>query len=128
MGDLNDDATDRSIVEGLRAKGRIGDVGPGDMSNPFIALLKAGYGSLAYRDDWNLFDNIIVSGNLATGSTGELKIRPVGDTKFYGGIFRRPYMIQKEGQYKGYPLRTFVGNNFQGGFSDHLPAYIYIAK
>ena len=128
MGDLNDDATDRSIVEGLRAKGRIGDVGPGDMFNPFIALLKAGYGSLAYRDDWNLFDNIIVSDNLATGSTGELKIRPVGDTKFYGGIFRRPYMIQKEGQYKGYPLRTFVGNNFQGGFSDHLPAYIYIAK
>ena len=128
MGDLNDDATDRSIVEGLRAKGRIGDVGPGDMFNPFIALHKAGYGSLAYRDDWNLFDNIIVSDNLATGSTGELKIRPVGDTKFYGGIFRRPYMIQKEGQYKGYPLRTFVGNNFQGGFSDHLPAYIYIAK
>ena len=128
MGDLNDDATDRSIVEGLRAKGRIGEVGPGDMFNPFIALLKAGYGSLAYRDDWNLFDNIIVSDNLATGSTGELKIRPVGDTKFYGGIFRRPYMIQKEGQYKGYPLRTFVGNNFQGGFSDHLPAYIYIAK
>ena len=128
MGDLNDDATDRSIVEGLRAKGRIGDVGPGDMFNPFIARLKAGYGSLAYRDDWHLFDNIIVSDNLATGSTGELKIRPVGDTKFYGGIFRRPYMIQKEGQYKGYPLRTFVGNNFQGGFSDHLPAYIYIAK
>ena len=71
MGDLNDDATDRSIVEGLRAKGRIGEVGPGDMFNPFIALLKAGYGSLAYRDDWNLFDNIIVSDNLATGSTGE---------------------------------------------------------
>ena len=128
MGDLNDDATDDSIVEGLRAKGKIKEVGKGDMFNPFISLLKAGYGTLAYRDEWNLFDNIIVSDNLATGSTGELKIRPVGDTKFYGGIFRRPYMIQKEGQYKGYPLRTFVGNNFQGGFSDHLPAYIYIAK
>ena len=128
MGDLNDDATDRSIVEGLGAKGKIGDVQPGDMFNPFIALLKAGYGSLAYRDDWNLFDNIIVSENLATGSTGELKLQKVGDTKFYGGIFRRPYMIQKEEQYKGYPLRTFVGNNFQGGFSDHFPAYIYIAK
>ena len=128
MGDLNDDATDRSIVEGLGAKGKLDEVAFGDMFNPFIAMLKAGYGSLAYRDDWNLFDNIIVSENLATGSTGELKIQKVGDTKFYGGIFRRPYMIQKEGQYKGYPLRTFVGNNFQGGFSDHLPVYIYIAK
>ncbi len=128
MGDLNDDATDRSIVECLGAKGKLNEVTYGDMFNPFIAMLKAGYGSLAYRDDWNLFDNIIVSENLATGSTGELKLQRVGDTKFYGGIFRRPYMIQKEGQYKGYPLRTFVGNNFQCGFSDHLPVYIYIAK
>ena len=128
MGDLNDDATDDSIVEGLNAKGKIKEVGKGDMFNPFIGLLKAGYGTLAYRDEWNLFDNIIVSENLATGSTGSLKIQPAGNSKFYGGIFRRPYMIQKEGQYKGYPLRTFVGNNFQGGFSDHFPVYIYIAK
>ena len=128
MGDLNDDATDDSIVEGLGAKGKLKEVGPNDMFNPFIGLLKAGYGTLAYRDEWNLFDNIIVSENLATGSTGELKLQPVGDAKFYGGIFKRPYLFQKEGQYKGYPLRTFVGNNFQGGYSDHLPVYIYIAK
>ncbi len=128
MGDLNDDATDDSIVEGLGAKGRTRDVQPGDMFNPFIPLLKAGYGTLAYRDEWNLFDNIIVSDNLVTAPEGELKIQRAGDSKFYGGIFRRPYMIQKEGQYKGYPLRTFVGNNFQGGFSDHFPVYIYIAK
>ena len=55
MGDLNDDATDDSIVEGLRAKGKIKEVGKGDMFNPFISLLKAGYGTLAYRDEWNLF-------------------------------------------------------------------------
>lgn len=128
MGDLNDDATDDSVVEGLGAKGRTRDVQPGDMFNPFIPMLKAGYGTLAYRDEWNLFDNIVVSDNLVTAPEGELKIQRAGDSKFYGGIFRRPYMIQKEGQYKGYPLRTFVGNNFQGGFSDHFPVYIYIAK
>lgn len=128
MGDLNDDATDESIVEGLRARGRTWDVQPGDMFNPFIPMLKAGYGTLAYRDDWNLFDNIIVSDNLVDACPGQLRILPVGNSKFYGGIFRRPYMIQREGQYKGYPLRTFVGNNFQGGFSDHFPVYIYIGK
>lgn len=128
MGDLNDDATDASVVQGLRAKANQKDVLPGDMYNPFINLLKSGHGTLAYRDEWNLFDNIIVSDNLATASTGELKVQKVGDSKFYGGIFRRPYMIQKEGQFKGYPLRTYVGNNFQGGFSDHFPVYIYIAK
>ena len=36
------------------------------MFNPFIGLLKAGYGTLAYRDAWNLFDNIVVSENLVT--------------------------------------------------------------
>ena len=85
------------------------------MFNPFIALLKAGYGTLAYRDEWNLFDNIIVSENLATGSTGKLKILPVGHSKFYGGIFRRPYMLQKEGQYKGYPAAYVCGQRLPGG-------------
>ncbi len=126
MGDLNDDATDDSIVEGLGAKGKPQEVQPGDMFNPFIALLKAGYGTLAYRDFWNLFDNIVVSANLVDAPAGTLRLLAVG--KFYGGIFRRPYMIQKSGQYKGYPLRTFVGNDFQGGFSDHFPVYIYIGK
>ena len=128
MGDLNDDATDASVVEGLSAKGRVKDLTPGDMFNPFIALLKAGYGTVAYRDAWNLFDNIIVSGNLVDAPAGTLRLLKAGSSKFYGGIFSRPYMIQREGQYMGYPLRTFVGNNFQNGFSDHFPVYIYIGK
>jgi hypothetical protein len=69
----------------------------------------------------------VVSENLATGSTGELKLQKV-DKKFYGYIFNRPYLMQQEGQYKNYPLRTFVGNNFQSGFSDHLPVMILIGK
>ena len=94
------------------------------------SVLKAGLGTLAYRDAWNLFDNIVLTENLATGSTGELKLvkDPYKKTKYYGNIFKPSYLIQQEGQYKGYPLRTFVGNNFQGGFSDHLPVFIYIAK
>lgn len=50
------------------------------------------------------------------------------DKNISRNIFKQHYMIQKEGQYKGYPLRTYVGNNFQGGFSDHFPVYIYISK
>ena len=128
MGDFNDDATDKSVVEVLGAKGKLKQVGAGEFFNPFNEMLKAGYGTLAYQDSWNLFDNIVVSDNLATGSTGELKIQKADGAKFYGNIFSRPYMLQQEGQYKGYPLRTFVGTNFQNGFSDHLPVYIYIAK
>ena len=128
MGDFNDDATDASVVEVLGAKGNMKKLEKTDMFNPFYAMLKAGYGTLAYRDSWNLFDNIVVSENLATGSTGALKVQKKEGAKFYGNIFTRPYMIQQEGQYKNYPLRSFVGSNFQNGYSDHFPVYIYIVK
>ncbi len=128
MGDLNDDATDKSITDVLGAKAKINKLSEGDLYSPYIELLKAGYGTLGYRDSWNLFDNIIVSENLATGSTGSLKLVRAPKSKYYGNIFSRPYMMQREGQYRNYPLRTFVSNNFQNGFSDHLPVFIYIGK
>ena len=128
MGDFNDDATDKSVTDVLGAKGNLKKLEKNDMYNPFYAMLKAGYGTLAYRDAWNLFDNIVMSENLATGSTGALKVQKKEGAKFYGNIFIRPYMVQQEGQYKNYPLRSFVGSNFQNGYSDHFPVYIYIAK
>lgn len=127
MGDFNDDATDASVMEILGGCGDIKAIPEGGYYNPYVNLLKNGYGTLGYRDSWNLFDNIVVSENLATGSTGELKLQKASK-KYYGYIFNRPYLLQQEGQYKGYPLRTYVGNNFQGGFSDHFPVFITIAK
>ena len=130
MGDFNDDPTDESVEVYLGAKTSLKDLQPGDFYTPFADMLKAGLGSLAYRDTWNLFDNIVLTENLACGTTGKLRIikDPNKKTKYYGNIFKPSYLIQKEGQFKGYPLRTFVGNNFQGGYSDHLPVFIYIDK
>ena len=126
MGDFNDDATDSSIVKTMGAKGKVKDLVAGDFFNPYNAMLRAGLGTLAYQDAWNLFDNICVTENLVNANEGELRL--IKGKKFYGNIFTRPYMLQQEGQYKGYPLRTFVTNNFQNGFSDHFPVFIYIGK
>ncbi|WP_321479648.1 endonuclease/exonuclease/phosphatase family protein [uncultured Bacteroides sp.] len=128
MGDFNDDPTDQSISEGLQAKFKLKNLTPKDLYDPYADMLKAGYGTLAYNDAWNIFDNIVVSGNLAKASAGTFKLEKASGSKFYGNIFKQHYMVQKEGRYKGYPLRTYVGNNFQGGFSDHFPVYIYIGK
>ena len=130
MGDFNDDPTDESVEVYLGAKTSLKKLQPGDFYTPFADMLKAGLGTLAYRDTWNLFDNIVLTENLACGTTGKLRIvkDPNKKTKYYGNIFKPSYLIQKEGQFKGYPLRSFVGNNFQGGFSDHLPVFIYIDK
>ncbi|MDE5706880.1 MAG: endonuclease/exonuclease/phosphatase family protein, partial [Alistipes sp.] len=76
----------------------------------------------------NIFDNIVESETLAAGEQEGLKLLQSPNSKFYGNIFRQNYMIQKSGSFKGYPLRTFVGNAFQGGYSDHFPVFIYIGK
>jgi hypothetical protein len=126
MGDFNDDATDASLVKVMGAKGKVKELETGDFFNPFNEMLRANQGTLAYQDSWNLFDNICVTENLVNASEG--KYRLIKGKKFYGNIFVRNYMLQQDGQYKGYPLRTFVSNNFQNGFSDHFPVYIFIGK
>lgn len=126
MGDFNDDATDDSIVKVMGAKGKVEELQPGDFFNPYNEMLRAGLGTLAYQDEWNLFDNICVTENLINAEDGKLRV--IKGKKYYGNIFTRPYMLQLEGQYKNYPLRTFVSNNFQDGYSDHFPVYIYIGK
>ncbi len=126
MGDFNDDPTDRSVTEGLRAQGDLRRLAGGEFYNPFASMFRAGYGTLAYGDRWNLFDQIVVSPNLTGEGKGFRLLHPAG-SRFYGAIFSQPYMIQREGPFRGYPLRTYVGNDFQGGFSDHFPVYIYFA-
>mgnify|MGYP002357159944 FL=1 len=83
-------------------------------------IFKDGNGSLAYRDSWNLFDQIIVSQPLLDQNN---------KYRFYQArIFNKPFLLQKEGQFKGYPFRTYVGNDFKGGYSDHLPVYVILVS
>lgn len=129
MGDLNDDPVDKSIIEVLGAKGEIGkDAKSGDMYNPFYDMFKAGYGTLGYQDSWNIFDNIVVNSNLVNPAAGKLKLYKPDYNKYWGNIFNRPFLVNQSGQYKNYPFRTYVGTNFQGGYSDHFPVFIYIVK
>lgn len=66
MGDMNDDPTDKSMKTALSAKAEISEVGEGDMYNPWYNILaKEGRGTLAYNGAWNLFDQIVLSPNLA---------------------------------------------------------------
>lgn len=128
MGDFNDDPHDRSVAEVLGGKRNPKELAPGDMFNPYWEMFRRGQGTLAYQDGWNLFDNIVVGENLVNAPEGSWRIVRTPGNKFYGNIFRAKYLFQREGQFKNYPLRTYVGNNFQSGYSDHLPVYIVIEK
>jgi len=122
MGDLNDDPTNKSILKYLRAKKTIEETQLGGLYNPMYKLfVKDGIGSLAYRDSWNLFDQIIIS--------QPFLIKELSSYRFLKArVFNKTFLQQKEGSFAGYPWRTYVGNSFMGGYSDHFPTYIFLVK
>lgn len=121
MGDLNDDPVDESVKKYFNTSGKIDKLAPGEMYNPMLEKFKSGNGTLAYNDAWNLFDQLIITQSL------------IGDNKdtykyWQALIFKKKYMYQQTGRFEGYPLRTFVGDQFMGGFSDHFPVYLFLIK
>lgn len=121
MGDLNDDPVNNSVAGIIGAKGKITDVRKGGMYNPWTELYKKGIGTLAYQDAWGLFDQILISYPF-------LSKDQEGFFFYQQHIFYRDYMIENIGRYKGYPMRTWDGNRYRGGYSDHFPTYIVLLK
>ena len=125
MGDMNDDPFDKSIAQSLGARREIKDVELFGLYNPFWNTIKEGTGTLFYNGAWNLFDQIIMSENLLD----KKQKRNYEALTFYKhAIFRRDYLIQQEGKYKGAPKRTQAGGVWLDGYSDHLPVVVYLIK
>ena len=120
MGDMNDDPHNKSTAEVLGAVKNINKVVEGGFYNPFWEKLDKGIGSYIYRGGWNLFDQIIVNSNIVDGKCG---------LKFYAAeVLNKQFLIQQDGQYKGYPLRTFSAGVWTNGYSDHFPTEIFLVK
>lgn len=121
MGDLNDDPINASVADVLGAKGKQKDVRPGGLYNPWTELYRKGIGTLAYQDAWGLFDQIIISQPF-------LDKEQTGFFFYQQHIFQREFMVENKGRYKGYPMRTWDGNSYRGGYSDHFPTYLVFLK
>ena len=126
MGDMNDDPKDPSMSVALGAKRKIEDAtGKTDLFNPWWDIHASGTGTLMYGGAWNLFDQIILSNSLLN-LKGQ---RDYSTLKFWQPqIFRRDYLFQQEGKYKGNTLRTHAGGVWLDGYSDHLPTLVYLVK
>ena len=121
MGDLNDNPDSYPITKVLESKASPIQLKQGELYNPWAVLYQKGFGTLANQDSWSLFDQILLS---------EAWISP-NQSGFYfyrQQIFKRLYMVENSGRYKGYPMRTWDGNNYRGGYSDHFPTYIILLK
>ncbi|MEC7005028.1 MAG: endonuclease/exonuclease/phosphatase family protein, partial [Bacteroidota bacterium] len=123
MGDFNDDPISPSIKDFLKAKMDANNVNSGELYNTMGMHYKKGIGTLAYRDQWNLFDQFIVTSSLLDQK------KNYNDLTFYRSvIFNKPFLKNKKGNFKGYPFRTYVGSTFMGGYSDHFPVYLFLVK
>nr|WP_315181725.1 endonuclease/exonuclease/phosphatase family protein [uncultured Flavobacterium sp.] len=118
MGDLNDGSYNKSVKIALGAKGNKTDVLPKGMYNPFEEMAKNGMGTIAFRDTWDIFDQIMISESLLKTDFSTFRY-------WKAGIYNKSFLIQQSGQYKGYPLRHSAS---EVGYSDHFPVYIYLIK
>ena len=123
MGDMNDDPDDKSMKTCLGAVRDKEDIKAStDLYNPWWNILrKKGLGTLKYKGKWNLFDQVVLSGNLIGTDRSTLKL-------YKTEIFSRSYMFQQEGRYKGNTKRTHAGGVWLNGYSDHLPVITYLIK
>jgi predicted extracellular nuclease len=104
MGDLNDHPEDKApslIAEKL---------------SPMILKTSGEFGGThTYKGEWGILDHIMVSKGF---TTGKLSIIPNS-----GKINSFEFLME---EYKGnkQPKRTFVGEKYLGGYSDHLPVSV----
>ncbi len=115
MGDFNDNPDDESLSLYLNAKSIEDEIQPAALYNPAMNLYLEGEGTSYYNNNWDFFDQIIISGNL---------INPVNGGWIASRIevVKKPWMLYhppKGGEPR--PNRTSSTRSYFGGYSDHLP-------
>ena len=121
MGDLNDDPVSPSVTKVLGATGERTKVEPNGIYNPFVPFYKKGMGTLAWDNAWNLFDQIMLTAPF-------LKKDDAHWQYYKAEVFNKEFLKEKYGQYKGSPHRSFSGETWINGYSDHFPTLVYLVK
>lgn len=118
IGDFNDEPTDRSLDSVLQAK----DNTKSGLYNAMYSLKLKGEGTHMYQKHWTMLDQIIMTNNAVSCTS------PFCYVSNSATIYKQDWMLETDEKYKGAPLRTFAGNKYLNGYSDHLPVYIILKK
>ena len=114
MGDFNDNPSDKSVQFLTRVEDTSRNSSP--LINPMRPLESPHQGSLAYRDRWFLFDQILYSSSFLKSNGGSFWYR--------AQVFKPSWLVTAEGRYRGYPFRTHREGKLLEGFSDHFPVVL----
>ncbi len=111
-GDFNDGPTEASMRTLTEST---------DAGSPLTNISQyACAGTHKYQGEWSTFDQFIVTANLLNGN--RLRVKD-GQAQCY----RPDWLVEEDVKQLGFrPKRTYVGYQYQGGFSDHWPVYLQL--
>jgi endonuclease/exonuclease/phosphatase family metal-dependent hydrolase len=127
MGDFNDEPTNRSIFEMLYANNKKKNATSRELHNLMFDMhnndLMNDTGTYAFMGTWTMFDQIIVSQQVIRERSGY-------HTDFDGGrIFAEDWILYwDQNLLEKLPNRTYGGDTYYGGYSDHLPVYMILKR
>jgi hypothetical protein len=122
MGDFNDNPSDKVPTTTLAAlpytSGSFEDLKLYNLCWDGYPFENKDIGSYFHDGEWDMLDQIIVSGALLNGN---LSVRIMPEAEVY-----HPKWISKRDKRTGemIPKRTYVGPFYQGGVSDHFPVFM----
>jgi len=117
MGDFNDHPDNSSIVNTLKASDAPKE--KGDLYNAFQTLDREKQGTHFYDKEWRVLDQIIVSQGLIGAKKG-YSFNPKN-----AHILRKDFVLFKNAKTgEERPNRTYGGEKYYNGYSDHLSIYI----
>jgi hypothetical protein len=124
MGDFNDEPDKISLTQVLGARPHTGDSRTDELINLMYSKKhRWNEGTIKYLGQWSIFDQFIVSGNLASTD---------GKTQYMYAdayIFKDDFLLEQDNRHLGDKLkRTYAGPRYLGGFSDHLPIYLDLIR
>jgi predicted extracellular nuclease len=125
MGDMNDEPSDKSLTQGLGAvywnRGAMPTpvINKNGLYNLAAGVKESGFGSYFYRGEWEVIDQMIVSGAF-------LDSRSTLVTTDAENIFNANFLTYKDKSGKQLPNRTYTGPIYRGGYSDHFPIYMTV--
>ncbi len=124
IGDFNDEPTNKSIAQVLKAQTSIDKPEQNKLYNlTYASNYETDLGTHKYKGQWAILDQIIVSGNLLNKQSGMYA------TSEGTVIFNAAFLLERDDSYLGNkPYRTFIGYKYNDGYSDHLPVFIDLYK
>lgn len=120
MGDMNDEPENISVKTHLGALPDTASCRPAQLYDLMWSRSqdRNQLKSHKYQNRWYMLDHLIVSTSLMYNPLQE---------KAEAGILQADFLLQEDSKKLGKkPFRTYSGYRYIGGYSDHLPVYMYL--